>query len=152
MIPYGPTGACTCACVAAAPQRGWPAYATLVLLTFAAAWPATAQTSQETARGDAPPTMNVQSETDSAHETFRANVREEVADWGRKMHAFDDEVEARSRPHVDVAETKLRAAWNATEAEGRAVDNASAKDWDRTKRAYEAASSRMTAAWARVRL
>lgn len=36
--------------------------------------------------------------------------------------------------------------------EARNVQTASAQDWDRTTRAYQTASQRMTAAWDKVRL
>lgn len=83
---------------------------------------------------------------------FRQRVRDEMADWRQKMRSFDETVDSRVRHQATAAETRLRAAWDDTEVEARNVQTASAQDWARTKRAYEAASHRMALAWDKARL
>ncbi len=87
-----------------------------------------------------------------SEDSFRLRVRDEIADWRRKMQAFDEKTEAHSQRRIDAAETRLRAAWDDTEVEARNVQTATERDWTRTKRAYEAASHRMALAWDKVRL
>ena len=92
---------------------------------------------------------------DGPQESYRARVRDEMADWRQKMQAFDEKMETRSKGHIDAAERRLRAAWDDTEVEARNVQTgtatATAKVWERTKRAYEAASHRMAMAWDKAR-
>ena len=87
-----------------------------------------------------------------AHETFRSRVRDEMADWRRKMQAFDDNTEAHGKRVTKAAETRLRSAWDDTEVEARNLEVATTRDWDRTKRSFEAASHQIAAAWDKVRL
>ena len=75
-----------------------------------------------------------------------------MAEWRRKMQAFDEKTEAQARHHMNSAETRLRAAWDDTEVKARNVQTATAWEWERTKRAYEAASHRMAVAWDKARL
>lgn len=83
---------------------------------------------------------------------YRAHVATEMADWRRRMQSFDARVAAGSTRHAKAAEARLRSAWDAIEVEARHVQTASARDWDRTKKAYQTASLRMTAAWDKIRL
>ena len=85
-------------------------------------------------------------------DSYRQRVRDERADWRLKMRALDDKVETGSQRHIDVAETRLRNAWDDTEVEARNLQAATDHDWVRTKQAYEAAAHRMAMAWDRVRL
>jgi len=85
-------------------------------------------------------------------DTFRLRVRDEMADWRRKMQAFDEKTEAQSQRHINSAEIRLHAAWDDTEVEARNVQTATERDWARTKLAYEAASHRMAVAWEKARL
>lgn len=85
-------------------------------------------------------------------DSFRLRVRDEMADWRRKMQAFDEKTEAQTRHHMNSAEIRLRAAWDNTEIEARNVQSATVQDWARTKRAYEAAEHRMAVAWDKARL
>lgn len=85
-------------------------------------------------------------------DSFRLRVRGEMAEWRRKMQAFDEKTEAQTRRYTNTAETRLRAAWDDTEVEARNVQNATALEWERTKRAYEAASHRMAVAWDKARI
>ena len=80
-------------------------------------------------------------------DSVRLKVQDEMADWRRKMQTFDDTMETSTRRHSTIAEARLRDAWNDTEIEARNVQAATARDWDRTKRAYDAASHRMAVAW-----
>ncbi len=85
-------------------------------------------------------------------DSFRGRVRDEMADWRRKMQAFDEKMETGGHRHIDAAEKRVRDAWDETEVEARNVQTATALDWTGTKRAYEAASHRMAMAWDKVRL
>ena len=89
---------------------------------------------------------------DGPEDSFRLRVRDEMAEWRRKMQAFDEKTEAQSRRHINSAESRLRDAWDDTEVEARNVQTATERDWARTKRAYEAASHRMAVAWDKARL
>lgn len=84
--------------------------------------------------------------------SFRVRVRDEMADWRRKMQAFDERMATSGHRHMDAAEKRLRDAWDDAEVEARNVQAATALDWARTKRAYEAAAHRMAMAWEKVRL
>jgi hypothetical protein len=83
---------------------------------------------------------------------FRLRVLDEMAEWRRKMQAFDERAETQGRRHIHSAEARLRDAWDDTEVEARNVQTATVRDWARTKRAYEAASHRMAVAWDKARL
>lgn len=85
-------------------------------------------------------------------DTFRSQVQDEMAEWRRRMQSFDDAAAARGRRTVDASEIRLRAAWDDTELEARHVQAAAARDWLRTKQAYEAASRRMTVAWDKAKM
>ena len=85
-------------------------------------------------------------------DTFRSQVQDEMAEWRRRMQSFDEAVAARGRHTVDASEIRLRAAWDDTELEARHVQAAAARDWLRTKQAYEAASRRMTVAWDKAKM
>lgn len=85
-------------------------------------------------------------------DSFRMQVRDKMAEWRRKMRTFDETVETRTQNHANAAEARLRTAWDDTEVEARNVQTAAARDWDRTKRAYEAASHRMAIVWGKARL
>ncbi len=85
-------------------------------------------------------------------DTFRSQVQDEMAEWRRRMQSFDEAAAARGRRTVDASEIRLRAAWDDTELEARHVQAAAARDWLRTKQAYEAASRRMTVAWDKAKM
>ena len=85
-------------------------------------------------------------------DTFRSRVQDEMAEWRRRMQAFDEAIAARGRRTVDASETRLRAAWDDTELEARRVQAAAARDWLRTKQAYEAASRRLAVAWDKAKM
>jgi hypothetical protein len=85
-------------------------------------------------------------------DTYRSRVRGEMAEWRRKMQAFEDRSETNGKRRAEAAEIRLRAAWNDTEVEARHVQVATARGWERATRSYEAASRRMAAAWDKVRL
>jgi hypothetical protein len=105
------------------------------------------QTAGQTARQTVVPERQTGPE-----DSFRLRVRDEMAEWRRKMRTFDEAVETSTRRHANAAEARLRTAWDDTEVEARNVQAATASDWDRTKRAYEAASHRMALAWDTARL
>jgi len=86
------------------------------------------------------------------YSAYRGRVTTEMADWRRRMQSFDTRVAAGSTRPAQVAQARLRSAWDAIEVEARNVQTASARDWDRTKKAYQTASLRMTAAWDKIRL
>lgn len=113
--------------------------------------PASAQVTTGSTPAEAAAQSSPSREAVASHETFRVRVSSEIAEWRLKMHDFDTKAEARTKHQASAAEAKLRKAWDDTEAEARYVQAANAQDWDRAKRAYEAASHRMAAAWAKVR-
>ena len=85
-------------------------------------------------------------------DAFRSQVQDEMAEWRRRMQSFDEAVAARGRHTVDASEIRLRAAWDDTELEARHVQAGAARDWLRTKQAYEAASRRMAVAWDKAKM
>ena len=126
--------------------------AAISLVLIAAAQPASGQPRAASGTNDLPVVTVPAPVPSDAHETFRSRVRDEMADWRRKMQAFDDDTEAHGKRVTKAAETRLRSAWDDTEVEARNLEVATARDWDRTKRSFEAASHRMAAAWDKVRL
>ncbi len=90
--------------------------------------------------------------TPGPEEAFRSRMHDEMAEWRRKMQAFDAKLETRGRRRLDAAETRLRTAWDDTEVEARNVETATDREWARTRRAYERAAHRMAAAWDKARL
>ena len=127
--------------------------AAIGLVLIAAAQPATGQPPVASGTPNEKPvaTAPVPAPFD-AHETYRSRVRDELAEWRRKMQAFDEKMEAQGKRVAKATETQLRSAWDDIEVEARNVQEATARGWDRTKRSFEAASHRMAAAWERVRL
>ena len=127
--------------------------AAMGILLMAAAQPAAGQprpaSDTQAEKPSAPHPAAVPSD---AHETYRSRVRDEMAEWRRKMETLDGKAQEGGTRVATAAETRLRAAWDDTEVEARKVDVATARDWDRTKRTFEAASRRMAEAWDRVRL
>ena len=85
-------------------------------------------------------------------DAFRSQVQDEMAEWRRRMQSFDEAVAARGRHTVDASEIRLRAAWDDTELQARHVQAGAARDWLRTKQAYEAASRRMAVAWDKAKM
>ena len=88
----------------------------------------------------------------AGRETFRARVRNELADWQIKMDAFEKRAGASGETHADKAEERLRKAWNRAEVEGGKVQTATAQDWDGVKASYQTASHKLAVAWGKVRL
>ncbi len=86
-----------------------------------------------------------------AQDTFRGRVRDELADWQGKMNAFERRTKANGKLYGEAASSHLRAAWANTEAQGRKVQAATARDWDRAKASYQTASHELALAWDKMK-
>ena len=84
-------------------------------------------------------------------ETFRARVRNELAEWRVKMQGFNKRTQADGKRHADAAETRLRKAWNKTKVEASRVQSATERDWEGVKASYDTAARELAAAWDKVR-
>lgn len=91
-------------------------------------------------------------ESGSTQETYRARVRDEMAEWRAKMRAFDIKAEANGKRQASAAEARLHSAWRSTAIEARNLQATTGRGWEHAKKSYETASAELRTAWSKVEL
>lgn len=74
-------------------------------------------------------------------------VRNEMAEWRKKMHAAGERTEAEAQEASADAKAHLDRTWTATERASRRLQAESAEGWDKTKTAYERSTAELRTQW-----
>jgi hypothetical protein len=152
--PYKPRQQITSRCLTAADQGGTEDLPVLSFLVLAGILLAMSPSAAAQSRLTGQPVIETiaPGETGSTQETYRARVRDEMAEWRAKMQAFDIQAEASGKRQAIAAEVGLHSAWHSTEIEARNLQAATELNWEHTKKSYETASAGLRTAWNRVEL
>jgi hypothetical protein len=100
---------------------------------------------------DAPVRLAAGDASTADRDTYTQRARNEMQEWQRKLHDFDERAEAKGQKAGDAAEHDLHAAWKRVEAAGHKLQTASAEGWESAKVSFEKASHDLAETWDKVR-
>ena len=80
-------------------------------------------------------------------DAYVRKMRDEMAEWRRKVHATGERTEAEVHDASVDAKAHLDRTWSATERASRKLQAESAEGWDKTKTAYERSTAQLRAQW-----
>lgn len=80
-------------------------------------------------------------------ETYIQKTRDEMLEWKRKLHAFEEKVHTEADQAHTTAGDDLNKAWAEAEAASLRLETAGSEDWEATKASFRRASNRLDLAW-----
>jgi hypothetical protein len=83
-------------------------------------------------------------------ETYTQKARNDMQGWQRKLHAFDEKVQARAARAHTTAGDDLNRAWTQAEAASRRLETAGSEDWESAKTSFKRASHKLDLAWRKI--
>ena len=83
-------------------------------------------------------------------ETYTQKAREEMEEWQRKLHSFNEKAEAKGERAGNAAEHDLNKAWTKAEAASRKLQAVGSEGWESAKTSFEKASHELAEAWHKI--
>jgi hypothetical protein len=86
----------------------------------------------------------------AGRETYIQKARDDMQEWQRKLHAFDEKVQAKAVQAHTTAGDDLNKAWTQAEAASRRLETAGSEDWENAKTSFKRASHKLDLAWRKI--
>jgi hypothetical protein len=83
-------------------------------------------------------------------DTYMHRARDEMQEWQRRLHSFNEKAEARGERAGNAAEHDLNKAWTKAEAASRKLQTVGSEGWESAKTSFEKASHELAEAWHKI--